>query len=54
MEIKIRKGQPEDMPGVMKLIHDLAEYEKAANEVDIDTDTLLNEGFGDKKSSSLK
>ncbi|WP_276498581.1 GNAT family N-acetyltransferase [Pontibacter litorisediminis] len=47
MEIQIRKGTIDDLPQVYALIKELAEYEKAPNEV---TNTLLEmerDGFGE-------
>ncbi len=37
------------MPGVLALIKELAEYEKAPNEVEVDVQTLENDGFGPEK-----
>ena len=45
----IRKGTKEDMPRVLDLINELAEYEKAPNEVLISEKTLVEEGFGPNK-----
>lgn len=45
----IKKGTKQHMPQVLSLIKELAEYEKAPNEVLISEDTLLKEGFGPNK-----
>lgn len=37
----IRKGEERDIPALMQHIHDLAEFEKMPEEVDVTTDTLL-------------
>lgn len=42
---QIRKGTPADIPRTLELIKELAEYEKALHEVDIDESTLLEDGF---------
>ena len=47
MEIEIRKGQRKDMPDVLKLIKELAVYEKAADEVEMTVKELEADGFGD-------
>jgi len=44
--ISIRPGVESDIPRVMELIWELAEYEKAANHVDITVEQLLEDGFG--------
>ena len=43
----IRKGAPNDVPSLLKLIKELAIYEKAENEVIVTEDILLRDGFGD-------
>ncbi|MDC3336467.1 GNAT family N-acetyltransferase [Flavobacteriales bacterium] len=45
----IKKGTKQHMPQVLDLIKELADYEKAPNEVLISEDTLLKEGFGPNK-----
>ncbi|GAB4397723.1 MAG: GNAT family N-acetyltransferase [Microscillaceae bacterium] len=44
--ITVRPGQPDDIPAVMQLIRELAEYEKAAHEVILDEAQLRADGFG--------
>lgn len=45
MEYKIREAQKEDMPQVLELIKELAAYENASNEVEIELKDLEEEGF---------
>ena len=35
MDIKIRKGTVQDLPAALGLIHELAEYERAKDEVEV-------------------
>lgn len=44
--INIRKGESQDIPSVYNLIKELAEYEKAANEVETSIESMLEDGFG--------
>ena len=46
MDIKIRKGIKKDLAEVLKLIKELAKYEKAEKEVIISVKDLENDGFG--------
>ena len=46
MEIKIRKGVKIDLPSVLKLIKELADYENAKGQVTITLDNLEQDGFG--------
>lgn len=48
-DITIRKALISDMPQVLSLIKELAVYEKAPNEVEVDVDTLERDGFGPDK-----
>jgi GNAT superfamily N-acetyltransferase len=47
MNIKLRKASKEDLPEVILLIKELAEYERAAHEVKITLQELENDGFGE-------
>ena len=51
--IKIRKGIKSDLPFVLDLIKELADYEKALSEVDINLTQLENDGFGNKSVFSF-
>jgi len=46
MKITIRKGIKKDLPNVLNLIKELAEYEKSLNEVSITLKELEEDGFG--------
>jgi ribosomal protein S18 acetylase RimI-like enzyme len=46
MKTTVRKADIGDMPAVLKLIKELADYEKALNEVEIDLENLEHNGFG--------
>jgi len=48
MEFKIREGIKTDLPAVLKLIQELAEYEKALDQVTISLEDLENDGFGER------
>jgi L-amino acid N-acyltransferase YncA len=45
MSASIRKGTAEDLPGVLKLIRELADYERAAGEVEVSLEEMKNWGF---------
>lgn len=45
MKIIIREAQKSDMPAVISLIKELAEFEKEPDEVEIDSSILVNDGF---------
>ena len=44
--MSVRKGIKSDLPSVLKLIEELAEYEKAAHEVDNSIESMEADGFG--------
>ncbi|MDD5570396.1 MAG: GNAT family N-acetyltransferase [Bacteroidales bacterium] len=46
MEISIRKGTKQDLPKILELIKELAEYEKAPLEVTVKLEELERDGFG--------
>lgn len=46
MDIKIRRAKKEDCPRLLELVNELAEYEKAPNEVTVDIDHFMESGFG--------
>lgn len=45
----IRKGLESDLPGILELIKELAAYEKAPDEVEVNLDEMKNWGFGSNK-----
>ena len=52
MKIIIREAQEKDMNDLINLIIELAEFEKAPKEVEIDSTILINDGF--RKNSYFK
>ena len=46
MSITIRQAVKEDCPRLMELVHELAEFEKAPQEVTVDADHFVESGFG--------
>lgn len=46
MSFTIREGRKQDMPSVLKLIKELAHFEKESNEVIVTLSDLENDGFG--------
>ncbi len=46
MEITIRNAVKEDCPRLLELIHELADYEKAPQEVTVTLDHFTESGFG--------
>ena len=47
MPINVRKASPDDVPVIWKLVKELAEFEKAPNEVMTSEEELLRDGFGE-------
>ena len=48
MEISIRRAVKEDCPRLLELVKELAEYEKAPNEVTVTLEHFTESGFGEK------
>lgn len=48
MGIHLRKAIAEDVPEILKLVRELAEYEHAPNEVTNTEERMMREGFGDQ------
>ena len=46
--MKIRTGVKTDLPAVLELIKELADYENSGNQVSITLDELENDGFGER------
>ena len=46
MEINIREASAEDCPRLLELIHELAEFEKAPQEVTVTLSEFIEAGFG--------
>ena len=46
MNINIRKGEKVDCVRMMELVRELALYEKAPNEVNVDLNHFIESGFG--------
>lgn len=44
--VTIRKGTPADVPAMLRLVRELASYEKAAHEVENTEAQMLTDGFG--------
>lgn len=49
MSITIRVAEREDCPRLLELIHELALYEKAPQEVTVTIDEFVDAGFGENK-----
>ena len=45
--LQIRKGTPKDVPVLLALIKDLADYERAPDEVIVTEEQLMKDGFGE-------
>ncbi len=45
-KITIRKGEIDDLPAILELIKELADYEKAPNEVSVTLAEMQHHGFG--------
>ncbi len=48
MNVTIRKGERKDLPGVLGLIHELADFEKAPDAVTNTVADMEKDGFGEK------
>src|SRR5688572_93646 len=46
MNITIRRAIKEDCPRIMQLVHELALYERAPEEVTVDNEHFIESGFG--------
>lgn len=53
MNFSIRKGNKSDLPQVLKLIKELATYEKAPNEVTVSVSDMERDGFGENPIFNL-
>lgn len=48
MNFTIRRAVKEDCPRLLELVQELAEYERAPNEVTVTPEHFMNSGFGEK------
>ena len=48
MEFQVRKATKNDMPSVLKLINELAVYEREPDAVEVTVADLERDGFGDQ------
>ncbi|HYG39834.1 MAG TPA: GNAT family N-acetyltransferase [Cytophagales bacterium] len=46
MDLILRQGTPQDIPAALRLIKELAAFEKASSEVENTEERMLEEGFG--------
>ena len=47
-KIKIREGEAKDVPAMMDLVKELADFEKASDQVSNTVERMTEDGFGDK------
>ncbi len=47
MNVRIRKGEKKDLPDVLRLIHELADFEKAPDAVTNTVEAMEHDGFGE-------
>lgn len=47
-DVAIRRARPEDCPRLLELVHELAVFEKAPDEVTVTLEHFRESGFGDK------
>ena len=52
MEILVEKAVKEDCAAIMQLVHELAVYEKAPDEVTVSMEHFIESGFGEKKDAT--
>ena len=48
MQINLREAKPQDCPRLLELVHELAVFEKAPDEVEVSLDEFEDAGFGAK------
>ena len=53
MKTTIRKGIRKDLPSVLKLIKELADFENAKDQVTITLEDLEKDGFGEKEKDGF-